>query len=71
MPLACVSLHVLPAMYRYQNETRQNLILRGGASAAFRRTRHALWSRLARILPLQKRITSGARGAREGKPYAI
>src|SRR5439155_13698717 len=71
MPLPCVSLHVLFAMYRYQNETHQNLILRGNASTAFLRTRHFLWSSLARILPLQERITSGARGAREGKPYAI
>ncbi len=71
MPLAGVSLHVLPAICIYHNEIHRDLILRGNASAEFLCTRHFLWSSLARILPLQERITSGARGAREGKPYAI
>ena len=35
MPLSCVSLHILPAICRYHNEIRPNLILRGDAGAAF------------------------------------
>src|ERR671930_568114 len=61
VPLACVSLHMLLAIYRYHNEIHQNLILRDDADAEFLRRRNALWSDLARILPLQERTTSSAR----------
>src|SRR5215831_9387169 len=66
MPLAWMSLHLLLALGWYHNETHQNLIMRGDPRAECLRTQYALQSGLARILPLQERTMSGARGAHEG-----
>jgi hypothetical protein len=71
MPLFWVSLHMFLAIGMSHNEIHQNLIMKGDAGAEFLRTQHSLWSGLARILPLQERTTSGVRGTREVKPYAI